>query len=1011
MNTIIRPIFLVLALSLLSSISSHAQECDDDIALEPVSVVSDCGRKISIVPRLPLPPIIIVPVKRIEKEIEVSSFSVDSKIYGNLAQTTLIISFYNPNNRDVSADFIFPIPINSSINGYALDIGGAMVDGVAVEKNKARVTFEKIVRQGIDPGLIEKVAGNVFRARIYPLAAKQKRTIRIHFSSLLSQQGDTYDYQIPLMSGQLVNDFSLKIQAMNVAIKPIITSGQFKGLDFSQWNNVYVTEFNKKDFTIDKPITIEVPKLADNLVIVGKNSADEFYFSIKPQLKDKLTSTATKPNKINKIQLIWDASHSRFTADHQLELDLLKAFFNKYKHIEVELYLLRNQLLFEKNYVVNNGQWNDLKKRLEAVQYDGATNFTQLNKINNSSKADYILLFSDGLHTFSNKQKVSLSAPMYVFTSDLSGNTAYAQQLAEQNNGQSFQLSSQIEPKDLVAQIGSVVPQLISIVVNKGQVKKLPEFPYYLSSNQQPITAQLLSDTVSLTLNYGISGVIKQSIKVKINKQKAVDNKLPELIWAQQRLLYLEKNAKENRASIISLSQKYDLVSDFTSLIVLENLAQYLEHEIEPPKSLVQMRNGYFAQVKQTKINKYNIEKDKIQQVIAMWETRKTWWNKVFPKAPPKIIVKNVKRRVSNSSSNYDDDVALDRVVTTGSHIRAEDMEEMAMMESPSVAPEMKKEKSNSDFTASVKISEWDPDTPYLKALKKSKQSKRSALYYQLKRDYFNSPAFYFDSANFFFKNQQKDFGLQILSNIAELKIQDSRLLRTMAMKLKEHDYIDLSIQAYRKVLNDRPEEPQSYRDLALALQQRVVNNTSSDSNKDYQEGIELLYKVITTKWDRFNGIEVTVLMEINQMIPQLHKFNIDYSYIDEKLIALLDVDVRIVLGWDSDMTDIDLWVIEPSGEKVTYNKVLSGVGGMFHEDFTGGYGPEEYLIHRAPVGDYTVKVHFYGNNSPELSGATTLYVDVFTNYGRENQQKQTMSLRLENAGEDYLVGTINYKK
>ena len=131
----------------------------------------------------------------------------------------------------------------------------------------------------------------------------------------------------------------------------------------------------------------------------------------------------------------------------------------------------------------------------------------------------------------------------------------------------------------------------------------------------------------------------------------------------------------------------------------------------------------------------------------------------------------------------------------------------------------------------------------------------------------------------FFFKNDQKEFGLQVLSNIAELKIQDSRLLRTMAMKLKQHNYITLSVQTYRKVLNDRPEEPQSYRDLALALQQRVVSKKSDDHKKDYQEAIDLLYKVITTRWDRFHGIEVTVLMEINQLIPQLLKYDVDYSY------------------------------------------------------------------------------------------------------------------------------------
>ncbi len=52
--------------------------------------------------------------------------------------------------------------------GYALDIGGRMVDGVGVTKEKARVVLETEMRRRVDPGLVEHVRGNVFRTRIFP---------------------------------------------------------------------------------------------------------------------------------------------------------------------------------------------------------------------------------------------------------------------------------------------------------------------------------------------------------------------------------------------------------------------------------------------------------------------------------------------------------------------------------------------------------------------------------------------------------------------------------------------------------------------------------------------------------------------------------------------------------------------------------------------------------------------------------------------------------------------------
>ena len=58
-----------------------------------------------------------------------------------------------------------------------------------------------------------------------------------------------------------------------------------------------------------------------------------------------------------------------------------------------------------------------------------------------------------------------------------------------------------------------------------------------------------------------------------------------------------------------------------------------------------------------------------------------------------------------------------------------------------------------------------------------------------------------------------------------------------------------------------------------------------------------------------------------------------------------LDCDVRIVLTWDADLTDVDLWVTEPSGEKCFYDHNRTTIGGMLCRDFTQGYGPEEYCL------------------------------------------------------------------
>ena len=147
-------------------------------------------------------------------------------------------------------------------------------------------------------------------------------------------------------------------------------------------------------------------------------------------------------------------------------------------------------------------------------------------------------------------------------------------------------------------------------------------------------------------------------------------------------------------------------------------------------------------------------------------------------------------------------------------------------------------------------------------------------------------------------------------------------------------------------MLNLRPEEPQSYRDLALVLEQQ----------EQYRAAIDLLYKVVLKNWDRFQEIELIALMELNHIVPKARKAGIKNFDVDPRLIKLLDVDVRIVITWDADMTDIDLWVLEPSGEKAYYGYRKTLIGGLVSRDFTQGYGPEEYLLKEAVKGSFNIK-------------------------------------------------------
>ena len=158
-------------------------------------------------------------------------------------------------------------------------------------------------------------------------------------------------------------------------------------------------------------------------------------------------------------------------------------------------------------------------------------------------------------------------------------------------------------------------------------------------------------------------------------------------------------------------------------------------------------------------------------------------------------------------------------------------------------------------------------------------------------------------------------------------------------------------------------------------------------------------------RWDgRFPEIELTALNEMNAIITTCGK-ELELGNLDQRLFKNLPVDVRVVLTWDADNTDMDLWVTDPNGERCSYEHRDTFIGGHMSPDFTGGYGPEEFLLKRAQPGKYQVHVQFYGNRQQIIAGATTIQVEMTTGFGGKDAKTESVTLRLNDEKEMINVG------
>ena len=989
-----------------------------------------------------VPPVLMVRIDGKSQPLGLSRYEADVRVFGYLAETAVTMTFANPNDRAMEGDLYFPLGEGATVSGYALDVNGQMVDGVAVEKDKGREVFEKIVRQGIDPGLVEWTRGNNFKTRVFPIPARGSRTIRVHYVSELVGGADAAPaYRLPLNFRQSVKDVSIRVEVVKPLAVPTLQQGGLANFTLVKWRESYVAQTKLRNVTMTKDLVVALPQVEKQNVLVERAPDGQYYFCIHDA--PALPEVKTGPVQPARVGVLWDASGSRGSVERrEREIELLIAALDRFRagggpaaKMTVELALFRNEAEPARTFRHYRGDWREvgpdtpLADVLAGVEYDGGTQLAAAAPTVEAAVPDFYLLFTDGISNFGKPAAGPFSAPVFALSSDSSADHAMLRRLATGSGGQYFNLN-RLEDDEVLARLGRSPYRLLSVAAEGASVSELyPQLPRPVAG-RQAIVGRLDAPQATVTVRYGFveeSGVNKTFTVAQAN---AAEGTLTRRAWAQTKLDELLTLKDRNEKKIVALGRRFGLVTPFTSLIVLDSLEQYVEHRIEPPASLPEMRKQYALQIKQLGNAKGKRRRDKLAEVLAMWQDRIKWHDTEF-KYPKKF---RYKEQAAENGEPLDDampapaegggagfgggggalggmapgvaEPAAPRAAPGGGEEDSDRLTE----EATGTITALKTGADKPGRQPGISIKTWDPDTPYLERLKKTPADRRLAVYMEVRNDWSESPAFYLDCADFFTRSERPDLALRVLSNIAEMELENPALLRVLGHRLAQIGQLDLAVSVFEEVLRLRPEEPQSYRDLALVLVRRADAAGGDRVNDDYTAGMKLLARVVMGDWDgRFELIELIALEELNRTIPRARAAGITAFPIDKRLVALLDLDVRIVMTWHADNTDIDLHVVEPSTERAFYSHNRTTIGGLVSEDFTGGYGPEEYLLRRAMPGVYKIEANFYGSDEVKMLGAVTVQVDVYTNYGRENEQRKSITVRLEKEKDDVTIGEIEF--
>ena len=945
--------------------------------------------------------------------LRISDLDAEVNVAGNVAQTTLTLTFANPTSERLEGDFSLQLPVGAYVTGYALDIDGRMVDGVLQSKLQAREAYEEKLRAGIDPGLAEVDDRNLFRTHIFPILPGSGRTIRVTYVTPIAKGGA---YSLPLATTDPVGKASLRVVSHRNGYTAV-SVGSPAGFDvgaISQRDGADVYSFSARNKALTDDLTVRI--LEGDVPVVVRHRNGESFFNLIVEAEP------AGVQKARSLRLYWDASRSRREDDTASEAQLVADYVDAVKPATLDLVVFADGTPKVVHFDAPGRE--AILKTLKDIDYAGATRFAVLEKAL-PGKADVCLLVSDGRMTFDSFEVAKWPCRVMTITSSAVARRDVLSQLSAKNRGVLVDLSA-VNRDEALRQLLIRPARLWDVEDASGHSVDYAITPigqgHYRVFGPRPAgdSLRLVFDDETVTTN--LPGAIAHD---GIGA-----------LWGATRIDRLNATDAPDRDKVVETARRYSIATRDVSFVVLETGQDYAGAGLAPPDSAgktvmadyIRARDELARDAKEEKAGRFD-------DILKQWKEQKAWY------AGKYMTLKEARKHLRPADPARGDDEEDGMVVVTGaraSHDGDNDHDAEgappppppAMVDRPpppavqprispnagyssgvlpdnSVAEPLQRVPgievlrfSGQDAIASViEISgaEWNPDRPYLKALDAAPDVE--AAYRAQEKQYGDTPAFYFDVAEWTFRKGDAVKAAAIARTALDVPSADHDTRIILAGRLLRYGAYDDAIWLDEHILALTPEKPQATRNLALALIDSAESGKLPrvEAIKRYERALDLLMKVVLTPWDDdYDGIEIISLMEANRLVAMGVGEGRLSERIDPRLVAMMDVDIRITLEWNTDKTDMDLWVDEPTRERVIYSHPKSLLGGRLSNDMTRGYGPEEYLLKTAPEGEYKVLANVYAADVLNRNGATSVTVRLYRDWGRPTEKMESFVIELQ---------------
>lgn len=553
-------------------------------------------------------------------DISIKSHDVKVVINNGFAKTEVDQIFVNTGDRDLEGIYTFPLPKQASLSELSLWIDGNEVIGEVMEKKRARQVYEEQKAKGNSTAVAEKndykeftisvspvMAGNETRVRlvyyqplnidlnvgryVYPLAEGGTDEEKIAFWSVDSEVKESFTFDLTLKSALPVKDIRLPGYDQHALMEnPANTSeGREDGvhrvrLDLSEGASL------TKDVVYYYRLDDAVPARVELVPFKEAGSKGTFMLTITPGASLKRITEGVD------WTFVLDKSGSMSGQKIQTLLDGVSRVIGKMNPNDRYRIITFNDSAHDFTGGFINATPENVQttlSRLGAIQAGGGTDLHSginlgIRRIEDE-RTSTILLVTDGVANVGETQRSAFTrlleendVRLFTFIIGNSANRPLLEKLAKGSGGFAMEVSNQDDIYGRILQAKSkVLHQALHDaeikVSGKGVTGLTPEKIGSLYLGQQAVIfGQYEKETeVDITFSAKISGEQQEWNIRTILPGVAEDDPEIERLWAFSRIEEHMEEIRDHGESaslkkkIVSLSEDYSLVTDYTSMIVV----------------------------------------------------------------------------------------------------------------------------------------------------------------------------------------------------------------------------------------------------------------------------------------------------------------------------------------------------------------------------------------------------------------------------------------------------------